>query len=1098
MGYVLVAATRAPSRHTRAWRGCAAVLALATLTVALLVGAEVSLGKSREGHAHPSVHKSRGGHAHPFARKFARAERSTGAMFRWTWPNAAVDPDELTAQVDEVASAGYKGLEIASVMFGISGDPFFGSRGYPVDPDEYGYGSARWIEAVEATLEAAKERGLEIDYTLGAHWPPAVPGLDVDGPATTKELTYGYELLDDGAAFSGAVPDPEPRTYDDRTSTDGEITTEIKTAKPTLVAAGAARCVADCSETPVLDLDSNIHLTPQVSDGRLDWTPPDDDTWVVVGYWYRGTAIRNDQPSVSPHAYLYSDPEARVIDYFSTAGVDAFTDYFETILPPRTRQLLRRTGAAVFEESIEISNGAAQLWTPRFLDEFEARRGYSLVPYLPILAADASGRATQPAFEFHGDDVETRTRVMRDVDQTFNDLYIDYHVKRFRRWAHSLGLDYRAQPYGSLPDDVAEAATHVDVPECENLGCGTSDVWRLVASGGDMSGKTIISDELIPGATVPPGPDLPFGGGFDAPYKIGQRQVVKEVNGQYELGANQMVFFGLQYPHWPPSADGTIVDDYTGWPGFHSFGNKVPDAFSSRQPPWTMASDTSGYIARTQLVLQTGKRRTDVAVFFYNESLGDIPAFDADALAEAGYTYGYVTPGTLDHSAARVAGGRLAPSGPAYKALVIDHQESMPLASARQILRFAFRGLPVIMVGEPPSRTAGFAASEAEANARDAKLAELMAELLARPNVHQVEDAADVSDALASIDVAPAVSSTAGSIRSVRREDGNAEYYYLYNDSDEPASATVSLRGPSGGVPYSLDAWTGVLEPLAEYTRRGGRFETELELGSSESAIIAIAPRSWLGSDAPEARLHATETTADRVVRTHRGLAARAGSAGNYETTLSNGSDVRTTAPELPDAMELTTWDLSLDDWQPAEPRQRSDETNRIEWTFEDIALKPWSAIPEIADASGIGTYTTTVTLPKGWRRADGAYLNLGAVGPGSFRVRVNGESIGVANQLSDVLDLDSRLSPGENEIEVEVATTLINRVRVAQSDFATQPRQDYGLLGPVSLTPYADMPLSPHRVRHRQRAAQQAEGDGDAPGHSRAGNESSDGGDRW
>jgi hypothetical protein len=1039
MGYVLVAATR----RARVQRSRAAVLAFATLTVALLAGAEPSPGKSREGDADPLV------------RKFARAERSTGAMFRWTWPNAAVEHEELITQVNEVADAGYKGLEIASVMFGNSGDAFFGSRNYAVDPDVYGFGTPRWIGAVEATLAAAEKRGLQIDYTLGAHWPPAVPGLSVDEPGTVKELTYGYARLHGGTAFSGAVPEPTPRTYDDRTSTNGVITTVIKTAKPTLVGAGAARCTADCSATtPVLDLKSTIDLTSQVSDGGLEWTPPDDGTWVVVGYWYRGTAIRNDMPSATALSFLYSDPEARAIDYFSAAGANAFTDYFETILPPRTRQLLRRAGGAVFDESIEVAFGAAQTWTPRFLDEFEARRGYSLVRYLPILAADPVGRAHQPAFAFRGDDAQTKTRVMRDVDETFNDLYLDYHVKPFRRWARSLGLDYRAQTYGTLPNDVAEAALHVDVPECENLGCGTSDIWRLIASGGDMAGRRVISDELIPGATIPPGPDLPFGGGFDAPYKIGQRQVLEGVNKQYELGANQMVFFGLQYPHWPPSADGTIVDDHTGWPGFHSFGNKVPDAFSSRQPTWTMARDTSGYLTRTQLVLQTGTRRTDVAV--YNQ-IGQSPAFDSAALAAAGFTYGYVTPGTLNHSAARVAGGRLAPSGPAYKALVIDEQATMPLATARQIVGFAARDLPVIVVGEAPSQIPGYAGSAAATAGRDAKLRELMAELLARPNVHRVEDAADVADALASIDVAPAASSTTGSIRTVRRVEGNVEYFYVFNEADEPVSARVALSGPSRGVPYLLDAWTGVVKPVAEYTRRGGRFETALELGASESAIVAIAPRHWLGG---EAQLHATGTTADRVVRTRRGLAARTGRAGHYETTLSNGRKARTTAPELPDAMQLATWDLRVDDWQPARPGQRSDETNHVEWTFDDVALKPWSAIPEIADASGIGTYTATVTLPKGWKRADGAYLDLGPVGRGSFRVRVNGASIGVANQLSDVVDLGSRLSPGMNSIEVELATTLINRVRVANADFADQARQDNGLLGPVTLTPYADMPL--------------------------------------
>jgi hypothetical protein len=41
-------------------------------------------------------------------------------------------------------------------------------------------------------------------------------------------------------------------------------------------------------------------------------------------------------------------------------------------------------------------------------------------------------------------------------------------------------------------------------------------------------------------------------------------------------------------------------------------------------------------------------------------------------------------------------------------------------------------------------------------------------------------------------------------------------------------------------------------------------------------------------------------------------------------------------------------------------------------------------------------------------------------------------------------------LVAGENTIQVQVATTLNNRLRVEQPDvFASQPRQDFGLLGP-------------------------------------------------
>ena len=41
-----------------------------------------------------------------------RVDRSSGAMFRWWWPGADVDEGELTAEVDQIAGAGYNGGSI--------------------------------------------------------------------------------------------------------------------------------------------------------------------------------------------------------------------------------------------------------------------------------------------------------------------------------------------------------------------------------------------------------------------------------------------------------------------------------------------------------------------------------------------------------------------------------------------------------------------------------------------------------------------------------------------------------------------------------------------------------------------------------------------------------------------------------------------------------------------------------------------------------------------------------------------------------------------------------------------------------------------------
>ncbi|MFC8393581.1 hypothetical protein [Streptomyces sp. NPDC057238] len=54
-------------------------------------------------------------------------------------------------------------------------------------------------------------------------------------------------------------------------------------------------------------------------------------------------------------------------------------------------------------------------------------------------------------------------------------------------------------------------------------------------------------------------------------------------------------------------------------------------------------------------------------------------------------------------------------------------------------------------------------------------------------------------------------------------------------------------------------------------------------------------------------------------------------------------------------------------------------------------------------------------------------------------------------------MDLTEVLRPGTNTVTVRVATPLRNRLRVTDGFPAqtSQPRQRYGLVGPVRLVPY-------------------------------------------
>ena len=86
-----------------------------------------------------------------------------------------------------------------------------------------------------------------------------------------------------------------------------------------------------------------------------------------------------------------------------------------------------------------------------------------------------------------------------------------------------------------------------------------------------------------------------------------------------------------------------------------------------------------------------------------------------------------------------------------------------------------------------------------------------------------------------------------------------------------------------------------------------------------------------------------------------------------------------------------------------------------------------------------------------------GTLLDLGDVA-GAYRVRLNGELLSTPDQLDHVIDLGSRLVPGANTVEVEVASPLLNRLRITRPDeFGDRARTVNGLLGPVVLKPYAE-----------------------------------------
>ncbi|WP_182525357.1 glycosyl hydrolase [Nocardioides dongkuii] len=942
-------------------------------------------------------------------RSFARPGTATAAGFRWWWPNGLVDPREIEREVDQVADAGFGVLEIADVTHSLR------ARDIEMDLGRYGWGTPSWVRGVKAALARGARRDVRIDITVGPSWPAAVPTVTPDDDAACTELAHGQATVAAGASYDGVVPAPV-------------VAADAASTRSELVAVQAFRDLGTVKAVTTLDPASRVDLTDRVRDGRLTWTAPAEGAWVLLSYWRRGSG---QQPEAGPH----TDPPSYVVDHFSAAGSDAVVDLWEDrVLDRELRLLLRKAGGYLFEDSLEIETDAT-IWTPRMLAEFRTRAGYDLLPYLPVVVEAHE----KYLFTF---DAATTTRVRDDFNQVLSDLYRDHHLLPLQRFARSLGMGLRVQPYG-LETDTVEHSALLDVPETESLGFKNLDDYRVMAGGRDLAGHTILSCEAAC-----------YNG---AAYNTTWDRALQTLNSIFAAGVNQCVLHGFAY------ADAPGVT----WPGFAAFSPYYDgaigygEAWGPRTPQWRHMPDVAGYLARTQLVLQTGAPKYDI-VFLRQKgwaSTGVGPHWVTNNGTAIGWSHSFATGSLLDLPLAKVRRGRLAPDGPAYKAMVIGPDKlrgsemTIDLDAARKVLGYGRAGLPIVLIGDWSQVHPVGVHTEAEL----AEVRSLMTRIAALPTTRTVPEA-EVGTALAELGVTPDVRHETSTVQHLRRVEGDTDLYYLANAKHAENRKLVAVTQDvwltatdSSSVPYLLDAWSGTVTPIAAYERDGERVRVSVDLLPGQSTIVALTPPSR------SERTPAVVASTGTVRRDGKRVVLRAAAAGAHSVTLASGRVVRTSVDRVREPVVPTSWELSVEDWQPG---ATATSTVRPVRRTTLTTLAPWSQVPGLEDVSGIGRYRTVVDLGRDWTDEDGALLELGEVND-TFRVTVNGDRLPPCDVLDTTVDLGGRLRRGRNVIEVEVASTLLNRLRTVTPEvYGVAARQAYGLLGPVRLVPYAERTL--------------------------------------
>ena len=1024
---------------------------------------------------------------------------------RW-WLAEGLNTDAtLERNVQQIYDLGFGGAEILAM-------PENGA-----DSSIYGWGSDEWTADTQTVIKKATENGLGISLTSGAHWANAnLPdtytwdGADYnpDNKAASQELDYATISLTAGEQFAGVLPYskiPEAVGGDMHGSSscyskhtlEGVVAAKVVTARE---GAGDNE-YSEGTGTGQLDFSSVVDITDMAilnEDGTyyIDWTAPDDGDYILLVYWMHGTS-QTASPSVSTNY---------AINYVDKYGTEALIDYWdEVVFTDELKELMKENGRGeIYMDSLELKTfgAGALLWGFDFKEEFKARRGYDITPYLPFITR-ASGRISNGDIVFdYTATTETDKgivkKVQNDFYQTQTELYEENVLKYLQEWLHTIGMTLRAEPSYGYNYEISTPARYIDGIETESFAMSANiDLYRNELGSANMYNRRFSSETgAVPGRN----------------YYYDMYDWTQLVYLQFVNGVNRTVFHGYS------AIEG--AEEATLWPGHEGMYAMYSERFNERQPASVHYDDWTEMITRAQKALQAGTAQRDIAIlrtdytptsydstirgyskgdFQNNMQMHDMAYYWKDqGLQQAGYTYDYFSPQLLeDEENVTWRDGLLQPDGVGYQAIIV-YQDSIELSGAKKLLEIAQGGVPVLFVNNAvetimtglPDEVYGKAASTRKfLNDTDEEIQEVINQIKELNNVKTVDSEADAMGALQSLEIYPRVAfeESNNDILTISRLDreNNVENTFVYSykaiiNEGEPAENYV-LSFDKIGKPYALDIWTGKVSEINTYEVKDGRLNVSVSLAPGDQTMIILQ------LDDTTEGLHAISTTADNVVTVSDGLGIQAEQSGSYQTVLNDGTET-TTEVIVPEPISLETWNITVQDWDEGKKVINTEEkfghtttevyyeTKKTDLVFENSPLLPWKDLPatdeqlsqlsgnapSMSNVSGVGTYTTTFTLPEEWNENNGAYLCMDNAGGGSVKVYVNGEKAPVVDLRTLKVDISHLLKEGENTVTIEVASTLTNRmiergyINLSSKWKVDDPTiRDYGLTGTVKIVPY-------------------------------------------
>lgn len=545
-------------------------------------------------------------------------------------------------------------------------------------------------------------------------------------------------------------------------------------------------------EDAVVALDEVIDITDKCQDGRLTWEVPAGN-WKIVRYGYSQTGHQNSP--APPEATGYE------VDKMDPIAFRAYMDHYLGMYVDASKDQLGKVVKYIMTDSYESEQ---ENWTPAMEDEFEARNGYSLRPWMPVLMGHIVNSS------------EESERFLRDWRRTLGSLVTDncYNLLTDILKERGMGRYTESHENGRVYlVDGMEVKAKADVPMAaawlpNNTGASTPAMSRAdireAASVAHIYGQNLVAGESL---------TAPGGEGRSYAYYPGNLKATADM--EMASGLNRFVIHTSVHQPLDEIKPGLGLGPIGQW--FNRLDNWSESAWA-----WT------DYLSRSCYLLQKGTFVADI-LYYYGEDNNITGLFGAEQPAfPAGYNYDYINSDALLNLLTFEYNRLETPSGMSYRMLVLDpNVKRLPIDVLKKIAELAKAG--AVICGAKPELPGRLTDDVDEFNSI---VNEIWGGELS--NVYLTSDMKSVLD---KIGVRPDVT-IGDDLRFVHRHTSRADIYWINNPEGPAKTLELSFR-VKGKKPEIWHPETGKRED-ATYRTEGGRTVVKVNLVENDALFVVF------------------------------------------------------------------------------------------------------------------------------------------------------------------------------------------------------------------------------------------------------------------